>query len=330
MKLSHFLIFLATAGGLLLFYSSYRQDILLISQKPIPVVAGINQDTTPLVINEADKTINLIATGDIMLGRSVNHKIKESKNYSLPFEKIKTFFKDQNIVLVNLESPFGVNCPITDTGMVFCADKDSVQGLKFLGVTHANLANNHINNQTKNGIELTNNILLQNQIQPVGLSTSSGIVLSQIKDTKIAFLGFNDIPPYPTEINKLSKELLLKQLSSATKSADFIIVSFHWGNEYQQRTKRQQEFAHLAIDHGANLVIGHHPHWVQEIETYKGVPIFYSLGNFVFDQMWSQKTREGIVAKVKIENNKVSTFSATPITINKAYQPIVDKNYFSD
>lgn len=322
MKASHFFLYLFTLSLILFGYYEYKEQKILSDQKPIPIVTQLVNSLLPgPKLDTPKESITLFAVGDIMLGRSVNTKLHKQEDFVFPFRKINNFFQGSDIVLVNLESPFGENCPQIDTGMVFCADQNSVVGLKSMHVTHANLANNHISNQGINGIDHTKDTLLQNQITPVGLSTSSGLVVSQIKNTKLAFLGFNDVPPYPKQINNLSKELLLKQLDLATKSADIVIVSLHWGNEYQLSSKRQREFAHLAIDNGADLVIGHHPHWVQETETYKNVPIFYSLGNFVFDQMWSQKTREGLVAKIVFENNKVSTYSATPIFINKDYQP---------
>ncbi len=322
MKTSHFFLYLFTLSLVLFGYYEYKEQKILSNQKPIPVITQIAKSFLPSAkLDTKQEPVVMFAVGDIMLGRSVNTKIQKENVFTFPFQKINNFFQGSDIVLVNLESPFGENCSQTDTGMVFCADKKSVLGLKSTHVTHANLANNHISNQGIMGIDYTKNILLQNQITPVGLSTSSGIVVSQIKNTKVAFLGVNDIPPYPKEINNLSKELLLKQLEIATKSSDIVIVSFHWGNEYQLRSKKQQEFAHLAVDNGADLIIGHHPHWVQEIENYKSVPIFYSLGNFVFDQIWSQKTREGLVAKIVFENNKVSTYSSIPIFINKDYQP---------
>ncbi len=325
MKASHFFLCLGVLTLVLFSYYKIREEKFLTSQKPIPIISNLSNSLTQIPTDLKTEPITLLAVGDIMLGRSVNTKIQKQKDITFPFQKINSLFQNSNIVLINLESPFDQNCPETDTGMVFCADQKSVNGLLSLRVTHANLANNHINNQGAKGIELTKNLLLQNKITPIGLSTGSGIIVSQIKNTKIAFLGFNDVPPYPKEINNLKKELLLKQLEVATKSADMVIVNFHWGNEYQQKSKRQQEFAHLAVDYGADLVIGHHPHRVQEVEVYKKVPIFYSLGNFVFDQLWSRKTREGIIAKVLFENNQVSTYSAIPILINKDYQPEIIK-----
>ncbi len=322
MKTSHFFLYLLLLVTGLFGYYEYKEQKTLSNQKPIPVITQITNSFLPSAkVDIKQEQITMFAVGDIMLGRSVNTRIQKQKDFTFPFQKINKFFQGSDIVLVNLESPLGENCPQTDTGMVFCADKNSVLGLKTMHATHANLANNHINNQGIMGIDFTKNILLQNQITPIGLSTGSGVIISQVKSAKIALLAFNDIPPYPKQINNLNKELLVKQLEVATKSADIVIVSFHWGNEYQLRSKRQQEFAHLAVDNGADLIIGHHPHWVQETETYKNVPIFYSLGNFVFDQMWSQKTREGLVIKVTFENHKVSTHSALPIFINKDYQP---------
>lgn len=322
MKTSHFFLYLLLLATGLFGYYEYKEQKALSDQEPIPVITQIANSFLPSArVDKKQEPVTLLAVGDIMLGRSVNTKIQKQKDFTFPFQKINSYFKGSDIVLVNLESPYGEKCPQIDTGMVFCADQNSILGLKSMLVTHANLANNHIDNQGTKGIDFTKNNLLQNQITPVGLSTGSGVVVSQIKNTKVAFLGLNDVPPYPKEINNLSKELLLKQLNLATKSADIVIVSFHWGNEYKLKSKRQKEYAHLAVDNGADLIIGHHPHWVQEIENYKGVPIFYSLGNFVFDQMWSQKTREGAVAKIVFENNKVSTYSAIPIFINKDYQP---------
>ena len=96
----------------------------------------------------------------------------------------------------------------------------------------------------------------------------------------------------------------------------------HSGTEYvNDPNKRQIEFAHNAIDFGADLIIGHHPHVVQTIEKYKDKYIFYSLGNFIFDQMWSQETKEGLIVKFIFEKNKNIQFSIIPIVIEDYSQP---------
>ena len=156
----------------------------------------------------------------------------------------------------------------------------------------------------------------QNNIKPI---TTNQIIT--INNTQIALIAFNDIPPYVNDINKLSEETLVNQIKEIRPKVDFLIITPHWGNEYQMASSRQKNLARLAIDSGADLIIGHHPHWVQEIEEYQGKLIYYSLGNFIFDQMWSEKTRQGIIAKITIENYKVISNSETHILINTSYQP---------
>ena len=117
--------------------------------------------------------------------------------------------------------------------------------------------------------------------------------------------------------------LALRQCESAhTNTADIIVVSFHWGEEYKiSANKFQKSLAHELIDAGADLIIGHHPHVVQEVEHYKNGWIFYSLGNFIFDQNFSKDTKKGIIVKVIIRDKKI--ISAEPVEINftPTFQP---------
>ncbi len=316
MKSSLFLQLLVGVIIIIIFYSYIHKPI---SPPPIPIFKEGQQEVTSYPLVKSDQII-IMATGDVMLGRSVNTNIQKQKNYSFPFAKILDLFKGSDLTIVNLESPFFSPCPPTDKGMIFCADPKSIQALSSIKVTAANLANNHINNYGQEGIKQTLDVLSDNNIYPVGALRATPEIVT-IKNTKIALLGFNDIPPYPKGINQLTETNLVNQIKEAKKNTDLVIVSIHWGNEYSMASKRQKQFAHLAIDNGADLIIGHHPHWVQEIEEYKGKLIYYSLGNFVFDQMWSEKTKLGLVAKVTFQGNKIATHSAIPIKINSLYQP---------
>lgn len=289
-----------------------------------------NNTTSYFVYSNMSKTkmkittknhIKIQAVGDIMLGRSVNTMIQKRKDFSFPVRRIISRLPQSDLFLTNLESPFTDNCPLTDTGMVFCADSRSVATLKTLGVTVASVANNHIGNQNQIGLFKTIDTLNQNNIKPI----SSNQVF-KIKNTRIALIAFNDIPPYINGIIKFSEDSLVSQIKEIKNEADFIIVTPHWGNEYQMASNRQKTLARLAIDSGADLIIGHHPHWIQEIEEYKGKLIYYSLGNFIFDQLWSEETREGIIANIIVEDNKIISHSETPIFINSVYQPEIVTN----
>ena len=98
--------------------------------------------------------------------------------------------------------------------------------------------------------------------------------------------------------------------------SDVVIVSIHAGVEYTRKpTQEQVDFAHLAIDSGADVVIGHHPHWIQTIEIYKNKPIFYSLGNFVFDQEWSLDTKEGLIVQLTFNSSQLTKAELVPVII---------------
>ena len=252
-----------------------------------------------------DTTITLLFGGDVMLGRTVNTQMIKKADYTWPLANIASISATADLFMVNLESPFKSGCKPTDTGMIFCADPKSVATLTSAGVDIVNLANNHIYNQGPEGLSQTIAILSKNNISYTGLKTTSPIL--NVKNTKIAIEGFNDIPPYPTEINKLTEENLQTKIQKLRSQADLVIITFHWGNEYSPVSQRQKDYAHMAIDLGADAVIGHHPHWVQEKEIYKSKPIYYSLGNLVFDQMWSEETKKGLMVKLTYQNDKLIT-----------------------
>jgi len=231
--------------------------------------------------------ITFIAGGDVMLGRSVNTRSRKNKDFSWAFRNISQEFYSADISFINLESPLTPDCNPTDAGMIFCAPFENVDGLKTAGIDIANLANNHIGNYGKAGKESTISILRQNNITPVGFEA----VVKEIKGVKFGFLGYN-------ALEDLDESKLASDIATLKKQVDVLIATFHWGAEYQAVSNpSQKKLGHLAIDSGADIVIGHHPHWVQEKEIYFGKPIYYSLGNLIFDQAWSGKTQEGLVVK---------------------------------
>ncbi|MCK4554656.1 CapA family protein, partial [Candidatus Parcubacteria bacterium] len=134
----------------------------------------------------------------------------------------------------------------------------------------------------------------------VGECSSTVVALA---DKKIGIAGFSMVY---SKLNTAKAEKVINDLASTT---DLVIVNMHWGTEYKhQFNKLQQETAHTLIDAGADIIIGHHPHVVQDIEVYQGKPIFYSLGNFVFDQYFSQDTQEGLAIGVSINDEKTDFF----------------------
>ncbi|PJC47663.1 MAG: capsular biosynthesis protein [Parcubacteria group bacterium CG_4_9_14_0_2_um_filter_35_11] len=273
-----------------------------------------------------EREINLIAVGDIMLSRNVDKKMEEHKDYRYPFFKTAQFLKLADITFGNLECPIIAGRDIQTGQMIFRADPQAVEGLKYAGFDVLSLANNHFPNFGEKGIKDTFLYLSEAKISYIGAGNNEEEAhrpkVFEIKGIKIAFLAYNDsdVVPLSYEAIKdhpgtafMKKGKMQEDVKKTKVISDYLIVSMHSGTEYAKApNQRQINFAHEAIDAGADLVIGHHPHVIQGAEEYKGKYIIYSLGNFVFDQMWSKATREGLVTKIKIkfkegENPKIET-----------------------
>ena len=147
------------------------------------------------------------------------------------------------------------------------------------------------------------------------------IYYQTVQNKTIAFAAFNDVGTQ-AGVLPATEEQIKKQISTAKQNSQFVVAFFHWGNEYQtQPSPRQRELAKLTIDSGADLVLGNHPHWWQPSERYQDKLIVYSHGNFVFDQMWSEETKTGLIGTYTIDNNNQVTATFDPIYIKDYGQP---------
>ncbi len=296
-----------------------------------------SQAILPNSSEEQTANTTLFFAGDIMLSRNVHRKISEANDPTLPFQKTAAVSANADIAFANLESPFNTTgTHFVDGSLIFNADPNSVTGLTVAGFDVLSTANNHALDQGLKGLDLTIDWLKQHQIIPVGTFPTTGGEFDPgqnvISKNKIAF-GFlsysytaqNDggktTSPYIAGYNDLTK---LKQdiLGMRGHYSDVVIVNMHAGTEYtREPTQKQIDFAHAAIDAGADLVTGEHPHWIQTVEQYKGKWIFYSLGNFVFDQMWSQETREGLTVLVTYKNSEIIKIELRPVIIEDYSTP---------
>lgn len=112
---------------------------------------------------------------------------------------------------------------------------------------------------------------------------------------------------------------ILEDVRAVRQQVDLVVVSLHWGVEYvDQPSKAQREMAYRLIDEGVDLILGHHPHWLQGLEVYHDKLIAYSLGNFIFDQNWSESTREGLVLQAELDHNGVQKARVRPVFINQS------------
>jgi poly-gamma-glutamate capsule biosynthesis protein CapA/YwtB (metallophosphatase superfamily) len=273
-------------------------------------------------------TATLLFGGDVMLSRVVGQKTVASGNWSWPFTKIASTTAASDLFIINLESPFtiGGNHLVKTGSFSFNADPQMLAGLLTAGVDVATLANNHTINQGQKGIADTQKLLTGNNIAFTGAGLNDAEartpVIKEINGMKFGFLAY----AYPDDYSiagtataglaGLDVSKMQADVKKLKPQVDLVIVTMHAGIEYTNKPNQQQKtFAHAAIEAGADLVVGHHPHWVQTTEIYNGKPILYSLGNLVFDQMWSTETQEGALAEVMIENKTIKTIKVIPVII---------------
>lgn len=262
--------------------------------------------------------ITILATGDVVPGRSVNYQTLKYGDFNWPWKNTASVLKSADLTYVNFEVPLYDNCPVTNEGMNFCGDPKVATAVKNAGVDVANIANNHAGDHGTAGVKVTTDFLENAGISVTG---NGQIVYQKVKGTTFAFLGYNDVTsvynPSPADEATIKKDVL-----DAKSKADVVIVGFHWGIEYTaQPSERQVKLAHAAIDDGADLILGNHPHWIQPLEFYKGKAIMYAHGNFIFDQMWSEKTEEGVVAKYTFQGRNLVAIEFLPIKIKDYGQP---------
>ncbi len=272
--------------------------------------------------------VTFLAVGDIMLSRNVAGTIaKNGKDGNYPFRNTADLLSSTDFNFGNLESPFSGNDSYNPTGsLVFNAPTWTLSGLLKNNFKVLNLANNHGFDQGLKGLLYTKKVLEEDSsITTVGVGNNldeawNGKVYTT-NGIRIGFIGasYSTLNDGGKAINdnvaRIENTQRLKQSINDLKTrSDFIVVTMHAGTEYVRTPNQSQiDFAHAAIDAGADIIIGAHPHWIQTIETYKGKQIFYSLGNFIFDQEWSQDTKEGLTLKITLsKTGGCSDSNSTP------------------
>lgn len=262
----------------------------------------------------------LIATGDVIPARSVNYKMTIYNDFRYPFRRTADFLRTGDITLINLEAPLIAGCPVTDEGMSFCGDPRAVEGLTYAGVDVACTANNHAGNYGYPGINET-----KAHLEAAGIAFCGwGVVAHKVvRGIRFAFLAFNTVG------ERFNYQVARQEIRAARKTADVVVVSVHWGKEYVDvpttapgiADDDPRKVGHWIIDSGADLVIGNHPHHVQGVEIYHDRLITYAHGNFVFDQMWSLQTRQGVVGVYKFYGRRLVSVQYKPVIIDDYSQP---------
>lgn len=279
--------------------------------------------------------VRMVFVGDVMLSRKIGQLIAEKEDSLFPFASTTELLSSADIAFANLENP--VSTGGIRSGSIYSprADPGVLERVKRAGFKAVSIANNHIWDYGRQAFLDTLTHLSENGIAAVGGGANYDEAhtpgIFTVGKTTIAFLAYTNL--LPASLGKASStpavaryddDILRADIERAASLAEVVVVSFHWGEEYQTKhTAEQERVAHLAIDAGANLIIGHHPHVAQEVEEYNGGWIAYSLGNFVFDQNFSEDTKRGLMLLVTIRDNKITDVTKKQIAFSDDFQPYV-------
>ncbi len=264
-------------------------------------------------------SVKVLIVGDMMLDRNIRNTI-DKIGFEKFFAGTKDLVQSVDVAVANLEGTFTTNpsvtTDLTNKDLQFTFNPALVPSLANLGFDVLGLANNHSFNFGKAGLESTRRYIGSAGMLYYGDPFNKDEISTVISKNgiKIGFVGFHEF--YYTNFDKVQAEIVRLK-----KEVDVLIVTPHWGIEYQKEpTEDMVKWGHKFIDNGADIVIGSHPHVIGTSEEYKGKKIYYSLGNFSFDQYFSKATMQGLGIVIGIDKNEKEIdlhFSEIPIKIER-------------
>lgn len=251
--------------------------------------------------------VRLLFGGDLMFDRHIRLNAQKHGNYDFIFSNLKELFFGYDLVVANLEGPITNNLSVSSgtipgspKNFIFTFDPRITQVLADHNIRVVCLGNNHILNFGQKGLAATKQYLDQDGVGFFGFTgdETGRVLVKEINNIRLGFVNYNQflaggLAAVEEDINNLSDQV------------DWLILYAHWGDEYQEYFGEEiKDLAHYFVDQGVDLVIGSHPHVVWPHEKYQGKNIYYSLGNFVFDQYFSPETTKGILVEVVISGKE--------------------------
>lgn len=297
-----------------------------ISESPENQAAVAADSATAM--REAPKAFTLVAVGDILLARRVGERIA-SAGWAAPFAAIEPILASADLAFANLECPasfLGSPYPGKPPIVTFRASPGALFGLKDAGIDIVSLANNHTSDYGAEALGETLDALDVLGVARTGAGRDANearkpAILS-VNGLRAAFLAYVEPMWSATEaaerggVAHYDAAEAAADIAAARRVADFVIVSLHWGQEHRGFPRQSdREVARALVDAGADAILGHHPHVLQGAEFYRGVPILYSLGNFIFD-MVSPKTYESAAATLRFERGARTNLRLLPLRID--------------
>ena len=275
----------------------------------------------------AGDTLSIVFTGDILLDRGVRRVINQHGVDHLFSDGIDSVFRSAQLVVGNLECPATkIDAPVFKR-FIFRGEPEWLDTLRQHGITHLNLANNHSIDQGREGLLDTRRNIIAAGMVPMGAGenmseASEPVLLASeprnvwfVPSLRLALENYAYLPDKPCVSQEPMDSLIRRvyRLRQADSTA-VIIVSLHWGGEHTLKpVPRQRLEAHQLILAGADALICHHTHTLQTIETFIGKPIYYSIGNFIFDPT-KPLNAEACIVRLEVTPDSLQT-ETIPIEI---------------
>ncbi len=265
--------------------------------------------TRSLDVVTRPKSASLVFVGDMMFDRTML-TVAEEKGGDFLFACVADYLKGFDLAVGNMEGPITEHPSVSrrtvpgDAGnTTFTFPTSTAVLLKRNGIGAVSLANNHILDFGRDGARSTRGFLESAGVGYFGdpVDPAHKTFVTTVNGIKLALVGYNEF------IGVDSVAGTVAEIQRVSALSDSVIVFSHWGDEYVSAVDRQRVAARSFVDAGADLVVGAHPHVIQEIETYKGTSIYYSLGNFIFDQYWKDEVRTGMAVEVRLSGKRLET-----------------------
>lgn len=312
---------------------------------PLVFTEEVESETNEPITNfsTADHT-KIGHTGSMISPRGVQYHIETQRDgdYTHIFQPTKPLLDSMDYVSSTFESSIlGAGRPC-DTCTTFIGPDKFIEGVEFSGIDLFSLAANHIMDGGTEALQNTMNKLDDIEVPYLGASVKNNDdagkpYLAEVNGLKIAYLAFNDTPGYaqwalenrPGAASISDVEVVNGIVNSYEPNEerikyfvdraeelnpDMIIAIMHWGGqEYvNQALPYQETLAELLVENGVDLILGDHVHWVQEIQYLDNAPVFYGVGNYIFDQMWSIETRQGITIELNFHGTELVNYRLHP------------------
>jgi poly-gamma-glutamate synthesis protein (capsule biosynthesis protein) len=280
----------------------------------------------------------LTAGGTVVLARGVHKVIQSHNDIDYPWKDTRHLFTTSSINIVNFKSPLISDFKYPKSSWVLIGKSEYATAMANANIHLVSLAGNHMGDAKMNGLLETIQTLKKLNIETIGagqtMSTAYACKKITRKNSTFGFLGFNNVPGSigkPTEktpgIAWLDNNAL-SAIKNCSKKVNILVVMVNWGVEYTHFPReKERRWAKKMIEAGADLILGDQAHWVQTHERIHAKHVSYGLGNYIFDQHWSENTTEGIIQRFIFYNDEMVAIDTTPIKLFKNGQvKVIKKN----